>query len=102
MLVALVLVAVRRWIEYPWWVAALIVGLDVAKDAVLYPFLRRAYETGTPTVADQLVASGALRSNLSLPKATCSSGANSGRRGWKAGTSRLNLARRCWCKLSRG
>ena len=54
-LLALVLVAVRRWIEYPWWVAVLLLGLDVAKDAVLYPFLRRAYETHTPTVADQLV-----------------------------------------------
>ena len=54
-LLALVLVAVRRWIEYPWWVAALILGLDVAKDAVLYPFLHRAYETRTPTGVDRLV-----------------------------------------------
>ena len=54
-LLVLVLLAVHRWIEYPWWVAALLLGLDVAKDAVLYPFLRCAYETRTPSVKDQLV-----------------------------------------------
>jgi membrane protein implicated in regulation of membrane protease activity len=67
-LVALVLVAVRRWIEYPWWVVVLILGLDVAKDAVLYPFLRRAYETGTPTVADQLVGQRGVAKQLLAPE----------------------------------
>ena len=67
-LLILVLIAVRAWYEYPWWVAVLIVALDVAKDAVLYPFLRRAYDTGTPTVADQLVGERGVAKQTLAPE----------------------------------
>ncbi len=67
-LLILVLIAVRGWFEYPWWVAVLIVALDVAKDAALYPFLRRAYDTGTPSVANQLVGERGVAKQTLAPE----------------------------------
>ena len=67
-LLILVLIAVRGWFEYPWWVAVLIVALDVAKDAALYPFLRRAYDTATPTVANQLVGERGVAKQTLAPE----------------------------------
>ncbi|HWP83850.1 MAG TPA: NfeD family protein [Terriglobia bacterium] len=47
-LVALLLAALHRWMALPLWAAVVVLVLDVAKDFVLYPYLRRAYET-TPS-----------------------------------------------------
>ena len=40
----LVIVLIRRWVEIPGWVAWGIVLLWVIKDAVLFPFVWRAYD----------------------------------------------------------
>ena len=43
----LLLVGVREWIEIPAWLIWGLVGLWVAKDVILYPFVWRAYEWGS-------------------------------------------------------
>jgi len=40
---ALILWALVEWMGLPAWVAVLLLGADVAKDLVLFPFLRHAY-----------------------------------------------------------
>ena len=52
---AALLTGLHRWIGLPLWVAATLFLLYVAKDFVLYPFLRRAYESNSKTVTEQLV-----------------------------------------------
>jgi membrane protein implicated in regulation of membrane protease activity len=44
---AAVLIGLQRWLDFPGWIAAALLGAYVAKDFLLYPFLRRAYETGS-------------------------------------------------------
>lgn len=43
----LLLVIVQEWIEIPAWLIWGLVGLWVAKDVILYPFVWRAYEWGS-------------------------------------------------------
>ena len=43
----LLLVIVQEWIEIPAWLTCGLVGLWVAKDVILYPFVWRAYEWGS-------------------------------------------------------
>ena len=43
----LLLVIVQEWIEIPAWLTWGLVGLWVAKDVILYPFVWRAYEWGS-------------------------------------------------------
>ncbi len=52
---AALLAGLHRWMGLPLWGAASLFLLYVAKDFVLYPFLRRAYETNSTTVIEQLV-----------------------------------------------
>lgn len=42
----LILMLVRKWVVLPTWLAWGLVGLWVAKDVILYPFVWRAYEWG--------------------------------------------------------
>lgn|GEM_PF-691681 len=49
-LLVVVLLLVHRWLGLPWWaVAAITVGWTI-KDALLYPFLKHAFD---PTAGDQ-------------------------------------------------
>lgn len=50
----IVLAVLRRWLGLPLWAVFVLLAAYVAKDLVLYPFLRRAYESG-PTGAAQLI-----------------------------------------------
>ncbi len=43
-MVVVLTLGARHWIELPDWAAAAVIVLWVAKDAVLYPYVRRAYE----------------------------------------------------------
>ena len=52
---AALLAGLHRWMGLPLWAAVSLFLLYVAKDFVLYPFLRRAYETNSTTVIEQLV-----------------------------------------------
>jgi len=44
LVLVLVIILIRRWVEIPMWVAWGIVLLWVIKDAVLFPFVWRAYD----------------------------------------------------------
>ncbi len=52
---AALLWGLHRWMGLPLWAAVSLFLLYVAKDFALYPFLRRAYESNTKTVIEQLV-----------------------------------------------
>ena len=54
-LAAGVLYVLHRWIGLPLWAAAILLAADVAKDVLLYPYLRRAYETDVGAGAERLV-----------------------------------------------
>ncbi len=54
-LTAALLAGLHRWMGLPLWAAVSLFLFYVAKDFALYPFLRRAYETNTTTVIEQLV-----------------------------------------------
>jgi membrane protein implicated in regulation of membrane protease activity len=44
----IILIFVRRWVDLPAWLAWSIVALWVAKDVVLYPFTWHAYDRSRP------------------------------------------------------
>ncbi len=54
-LAAVILYALHRWLGLPAWLAWGLMAAEVVKDFVLYPFLRRAYETSEPTGAERLI-----------------------------------------------
>ncbi len=54
-LAAIILYGLYLWARLPPWAAAALFGIYVAKDFVLYPFLRRAYEPGGKTGIEQLI-----------------------------------------------
>ena len=49
----LLLVIVQEWIEIPAWLTWGLVGVWVAKDVILYPFVWRAYEWGSEKVVKE-------------------------------------------------
>jgi membrane protein implicated in regulation of membrane protease activity len=53
-LAAILLAALHRWFGIPLWVAWGGWALFVIKDFVLYPYLRPAYETTSPSGAERL------------------------------------------------
>jgi len=55
-----VLYGLHRWLGLPLWAAVLLLAGEVAKDFILYPKLRRAYETGEKTGADRLIGMEAV------------------------------------------
>ena len=52
---AVFLFGVRYWLEYPAWLAALILAVYIGKDFALYPFLRKAYESAPANSAAALI-----------------------------------------------
>ena len=52
---ALILHGFHQWFELPIWAAGLVMILLVVKDAVLYPFLRDAYDANVKTGVEQLI-----------------------------------------------
>jgi len=52
---ACVLAALWEWAGLRPWMAALLFAVYVAKDAVMYPFVRRAYERGAQHGGERLV-----------------------------------------------
>jgi membrane-bound serine protease (ClpP class) len=35
---------IQRWIDYPWWVILILLLLWMIKDAILFPYMWRAYD----------------------------------------------------------
>jgi membrane protein implicated in regulation of membrane protease activity len=58
-LAAAVLYALHRWLGLPLWVAGILMVADLAKDVLLFPYLRRAYETDERTGAERLIGARA-------------------------------------------
>lgn len=54
-LLILVLGLAHNRFDLPAWVGGIILLLWVVKDAILYPFLKRGYETGVKTGSERLV-----------------------------------------------
>lgn len=54
-LVALILAGLHRWAELPLWAAATAYAIYVAKDFLLYPVLKRAYEPDPRSGVERLV-----------------------------------------------
>ena len=54
-LAAVILYALHRWLGLPLWIAGLLLAADVAKDVILYPYLKRAYQTREHTGVERLV-----------------------------------------------
>ena len=57
---AAVLYGFHQWFELPVWAAGAIMILLVVKDAVLFPFLRHAYDADVKTGVEQLVGHSAV------------------------------------------
>ena len=54
-LAAVVLLALRIWVDLPVKVAIILFSLWVVKDLLFYPLFRVAYQTGPRTVVEQLI-----------------------------------------------
>jgi len=59
-LAAVVLYGLHRWLGLPLWLAAVLMAADIIKDFVLFPYLRRAYETDGGAVMDRLIGRSAI------------------------------------------
>lgn len=45
---------VAYWLNWPWWIVAVVVALSIAKDAWLYPRVRHAYAP-SPGAAERMI-----------------------------------------------
>jgi len=59
-LAAIILYAFHRLLALPLWLAAILMVADIVKDIVLYPYLRRAYETMESMPAERLIGERAV------------------------------------------
>ena len=86
LLLILVLLGIRRWWDFPVWAAVVAVAMWIVKDALLYPFIWRAYDWDrmgdnftmlqrVGTVVEGLDPSGYVRVRGELWKATVEDGA---------------------------
>ncbi len=65
LLLAVVLLAVADWLHLPRWLVWSTIALSVAKDAVLFPFVRRSYEPHSATEPHAMIgACGVARERL--------------------------------------
>ena len=63
---SLAVAGLRHWLGLSLWIGAGLLAVWVLKDFALYPFLRRAYEGGARTGAEELIgARGVARDELS-------------------------------------
>ncbi len=63
--VVLLIILVRQWIDIPLWLVWTLIVIWIAKDAVLYPFVWRAYEWGSQKNANPMNGlSGTARDRL--------------------------------------
>ena len=53
-LVVVVLILLRQWVDLPIWFVCALVALLIIKDIALYPFVWRAYDPESPTLANRM------------------------------------------------
>ncbi len=64
-LLVLILVFVQRWVDLPAWVLWGSITIWAVKDAILYPFVRRAYDWDHPQGVNSMVgAQGIVKKRL--------------------------------------
>ena len=84
-LLAVILVLAGRWISIPAWLFWTVIGLSLAKDIILFPFVWRAYDSKDPgsirsligqrgTALEQLAPEGYIRVQGELWKAAAGPG----------------------------
>lgn len=61
------LALLRQWVDFPLWAALGILLLWVVKDVVLYPFVRRAYESNSKTGAELLIGAEGIATEQLAP-----------------------------------
>ena len=66
-LLALILVFIQRWVDLPAWVAWGSITIWVVKDAILYPFVRRAYDWDHPQGVNSMVGAQGLAKERLAP-----------------------------------
>lgn len=66
-LAAVGLALLKQWIDFPLWAALAILLIWVIKDMVLYPFVRRAYESNGKTGAEQLIGAEGIATERLAP-----------------------------------
>jgi membrane-bound ClpP family serine protease len=54
-LLILILILVRRWVDVPTWFVWGLVALWVGKDVILFPFVWRAYDWGSPGETNSII-----------------------------------------------
>ena len=54
-LLILILILVQQWVDLPAWIFWGSIGVWVAKDVILYPFVWRAYDQDRPEGANSMV-----------------------------------------------
>jgi len=66
-LLVLILVFVQRWVDLPVWVAWGSIAIWVVKDAILYPFVWKAYDWDTPQGANSMVGARGIAKERLAP-----------------------------------
>jgi membrane protein implicated in regulation of membrane protease activity len=66
-LAAILLGALRSWLDLPLWAALLIFAAYVAKDFALYPFLRHSYRQDPRTQLERLIGERAVAAETLNP-----------------------------------
>ena len=69
-LATVLLAALHRWLAFPAWAAVVIWAVYVAKDFLLYPHLRSAYETTSPSGAERMIGQVGLVKRPLEPEGT--------------------------------
>ncbi len=67
LLAVLVLWLLGRWVDFPFWAAVGLLLLWVIKDLLLFPFVRRAYESGVKRGAEGLIGAQGIAQERLAP-----------------------------------
>jgi len=66
-LLVFILIFVRRWVDLPAWIFWGSVAIWVVKDAILYPFVWRAYDWDRPEGANSMVGARGIAKERLAP-----------------------------------
>ncbi len=66
-LLILIFILVRRWIDIPPWLFWVILALWVAKDVILFPFVWRAYDWGSSTDGNSMAGERGIAKDRLAP-----------------------------------
>ena len=66
-LLVLILVFVQRWVDLPAWIICGSIAIWVVKDAILYPFVWRAYDSDRPQGVNSMVGARGIAKERLAP-----------------------------------